>query len=160
MEMTYKREASAGYLTNLAGRLFVRAIERRLAGGSAGPMPVFLALADGSTLSQAALAKWAVVEQPTMANTLNRMERDGLIARTPDPSDRRSAFISLTPLGRERAAQALDSARTVNALALDGFTPEERDSFFDLLRRVAANLERDGGESPPPPPLVTGKRRP
>jgi len=40
MDVPYRREQSAGYLTNHAARLFVRAIERRLAGGTAGPMPV------------------------------------------------------------------------------------------------------------------------
>jgi DNA-binding MarR family transcriptional regulator len=150
MEMTYRREDSAGYLVNWAGRLFVRAIERRLAGGSAGPMPVFFALADGGTMSQGALARRAAVEQPTMANTLNRMERDGLIARTPDPNDRRSALIGLTKLGRLRAQQALASAQEVNGLALAGFKAAEREAFFDMLRRVAANLEADGQESPVP----------
>lgn len=150
MDMTYRREESAGYLVNWAGRLFVRAIERRLAGGSAGPMPVFFALAAGGTMSQSALARWASVEQPTMANTLNRMERDGLIARTPDPNDKRSALVGLTRLGRQRAEEALASAQQVNGLALTGFKPAEREQFFALLARVAENLEQDGQDSPPP----------
>jgi DNA-binding MarR family transcriptional regulator len=153
----YDRDLSAGYLTNWAGRLFVRAIERRLAGGNAGPMPVFFALSDGRSLSQSALARWASVEQPTMANTLARMERDGLIARQPDPADRRSARVTLTPVGREQAAAALDSARAVNEIAVAGFTPAERKALLDLLRRVAENLGRDSEESPPPLP-TRGKR--
>jgi MarR family transcriptional regulator, transcriptional regulator for hemolysin len=159
MDVTYKREVSAGYLVNWAGRLFVRAIERRLAGGTAGPMPVFFALADGGTMSQTALARWASVEQPTMANTLNRMERDGLITRTPDPEDRRSALVSLTKLGSQRADEALASAQEVNALALSTLKPGEREAFFALLRRVIGSLESDGAESPPPP-LSVSKRRP
>ena len=125
MEMSYKREDSAGYLTNWAGRLFVRAIERRLAGGTAGPMPVFFALAEGEALSQSALARWATVEQPTMANTLNRMERDGLIERTPDPDDGRSALVKLTRLGMQRAHEALASAKEVNTIALAGLKSAE-----------------------------------
>lgn len=156
--MTYQREESAGYLVNWAGRLFVRAIERRLAGGNAGPMPVFFALADGGTMSQTGLARWASVEQPTMASTLNRMERDGLISRTPDPADRRSALISLSRLGRQRAGQALAAAQEVNGLALKGFKPAERELLFELLRRVAANLEADGATDSAPPPLAIGKR--
>jgi MarR family transcriptional regulator, transcriptional regulator for hemolysin len=158
MDMSYEREQSAGYLVNWAGRLFVRAIERRLAGGNAGPMPVFFALAGGGTMSQTALARWASVEQPTMANTLNRMERDGLIVRTPDPDDRRSALIALSKLGRQRATEALTSAQEVNALALSSFKPAEREAFFDMLRRVAENLEADGGADSAPPALRTGKR--
>ena len=158
MDMGYRREDSAGYLTNWAGRLFVRAIERRLAGGSAGPMPVFFALAEGEAMSQSALARWASVEQPTMANTLNRMERDGLIERTPDPDDGRSALVKLTRLGLQRAHEALASAREVNALALTGFKPAERDALFDMLRRIAGNLDADGQDSPPPA-LATRKPR-
>jgi MarR family transcriptional regulator for hemolysin len=158
MDMSYQREESAGYLVNWAGRLFVRAIERRLAGGNAGPMPVFFALADGGTMSQTALARWASVEQPTMANTLSRMERDGLIGRTPDPADRRSALISLTRLGRQRADEALTSAQEVNGLALGGFKPAERELLLEMLRRVASNLERDADTDSAPPPLAVSKR--
>ena len=145
MEPPYRREDSAGYLVNWAGRLFVRAIERRLTGGNAGPMPVFFALAAGGTLSQRDLARWASVEQPTMANTLNRMERDGLIVRTPDPADGRSALIGLTPLGLERADEALGAGRQVNGIALSVLSTAEREQFFGLLRRVIGTLEADGG---------------
>jgi MarR family transcriptional regulator for hemolysin len=144
MDMTYRREQSAGYLTNLAARLFVRAIERRVAGCNAGPMPVFFALAGGGALSQASLARMAMVEQPTMANTLSRMERDGLIERTPDPDDRRSALVRLSPLGLQRAQEGFAAAMEVNGIALSGFTPAERELYLDMLRRVASNLERDG----------------
>ena len=158
MHMSYRRENSAGYLVNWTGRLFVRAIERRLAGGNAGPMPVFFALADGGTMSQTALARWASVEQPTMANTLNRMERVGLIERTPDPADRRSALISLSQLGRRRAREALESAFAVNEIALSALKPDEREVFLDMLRRVIGVLERDSQDSLPPLPTDSKRR--
>lgn len=143
MQMSYVRESSAGYLTNWAARLFARAIERRLAGGNSGPMPVFFALQDGGAMTQKALAQLAAVEQPTMANTLNRMERDGLVQRAPDPNDRRSALVSLTPLGLERAKAAFVSALEVNGIATDALQAEEREVFYDMMRRIIAALERD-----------------
>ena len=136
---------SVGYLTNLAGRLLVRALERRMPGGSAGPMPVFLALSDGKALPQKELARLAAVEQPTMANTLARMQRDGLVRGAPDPADGRSTLLSLTPLGRQRADAALSAAGEVNALALTGFEPDERTRFLAMLRRMIATLEADSG---------------
>lgn len=142
--MTDVRETSAGYLTNWAARLFAKAIERRLEGGNSGPMPVFFALQDGRAMTQKALAQMAAVEQPTMANTLARMERDGLVRRTPDPNDRRSAQVSLTPLGLERAKAAFVSAVEVNQLATAALTPEERPLFYDMLRRIIATLDKDG----------------
>jgi len=143
MHMSYERETSAGYLTNWAARLFARSLERRIGTGS-GPMPVFFALQDGSTMTQKELVQVAAVEQPTMANTLNRMERDGLIVRTPDPDDRRSARIALTPLGLERAEAAFRVAVEVNGIATSALQPEERPAFYDMLRRVVSALERDG----------------
>ena len=145
--MTYDRETSLGYMTNWAARLFVRAIERRLAGGTAGPMPVFLALQDGRAMTQTALAQEADVEQPTMANTLKRMERDGLVVRTPDPNDRRSALVRLTELGRERADQAFASAVEVNAIAASGLSEAERDTFLQLVRRIVTAIEKDGAQA-------------
>ena len=140
--MRYVRETSAGYLTNWAARLFARALERRL-GAGVGPMPVFFALQDGRALTQKQLAISATVEQPTMANTLSRMERDGLVTRRPDPNDRRSALVSLTPLGMERAEAAFRSALEVNGVATDALSPEERPVFYDMMRRIVAALERD-----------------
>jgi MarR family transcriptional regulator, transcriptional regulator for hemolysin len=143
MDNRYDRQASGGYVTNRAARLFVRALERRLLNGTAGQMPVFLALIDGSAYTQTELARIASVEQPTMANTLARMERDGLIARTPDPKDRRSSLVSLNALGAERAAEAMEAALAVNEAAFADLDAAERQQFFSLLHRVIGALEAD-----------------
>lgn len=107
-------------------------------------MPVYFALQDGGAMTQKQLAQSATVEQPTMANTLARMERDGLVVRRPDPADGRSSLVSLTPLGLERAAQAFAAARDLNETSVADLTPQEREQFCDMLRRVISVLERDG----------------
>lgn len=135
---------SIGYLTNLAARLFLRALERRSPGGVTGPMPVFLALHEGNALPQKELARIAAVEQPTMANTLGRMERDGLIVREADPRDRRSMLIRLTSTGLKNAEAAMVAAGRVNQLALGALAPAERTMFVAMLGRIIAVLEVDG----------------
>jgi DNA-binding MarR family transcriptional regulator len=135
---------SIGYLTNLAARLFLRALERRSPGGVTGPMPVFLALHEGNALPQKELARVAAVEQPTMANTLVRMQRDGLITREPDPHDRRSTLIRLTDAGLENAELAMAAAGRVNRLALSALEPAERTAFVRMLGKVIGVLEADG----------------
>jgi DNA-binding MarR family transcriptional regulator len=94
-------------------------------------------------LTQTALAERLAVEQPTMANTLKRMERDGLARRLPDPDDRRQARIYLTKRGRELEGVLTASAREVNAAALAGLGADERRTFLTLARRIVENLERD-----------------
>jgi len=145
--MSYDRNVSAGYLTNWAARLFARALERRL-GAGVGPMPVFFALQGGRALTQKQLAISATVEQPTMANTLARMERDGLVQRRPDPADGRSALVSLTELGEARAEAAFADAVAVNGIAMSALSPAEQAQYYDMLHRVIAVLEREAQQRP------------
>jgi DNA-binding MarR family transcriptional regulator len=143
--MSLNRLGSAGYMTNWAARLFALAIEQRLKPQGLAPahLPVLFALADGAALSQKALAAAAAVEQPTMAATLNRMERDGLIARSPDPADRRSSLVSLTVAARDKLDAVRQATEAVNALALAGLGETERAIFLDQLGRVVVALEQD-----------------
>jgi MarR family transcriptional regulator for hemolysin len=135
-------EASAGYMTNLAARLFARAIDERLRplGVSSGQLPVFFALADGAALTQTALAEIAEIEQPTMAATLARMERGGLIQRRPDPADRRSAQIVLTPAALKKAQAVETAVQSINAAALAGLDEPAQRAFLDALANVARAL--------------------
>lgn len=141
--MALTRETSAGYMTNWAARLFARELERQLAPSGIAPayMPVLFALADGSRLTQKELARRAAVEQPTMAATLNRMERDAMIDRRPDPADKRSALVALTPLALGKVATVEQVVSAINALALEQLTPDERRQYLSLLGRVIAVLE-------------------
>jgi DNA-binding MarR family transcriptional regulator len=57
-------------------------------------------------MTQKDLAHLAQIEQPTMAQLLARMERDGLIRRSPNPQDSRSSLISLTPQASRQAVRS------------------------------------------------------
>ncbi|MDR6169994.1 MULTISPECIES: MarR family transcriptional regulator [unclassified Curtobacterium] len=47
------------------------------------------------------LARTARVQPQTMSRTLERMERDGLVERSPHPDDRRRRIVTVTEHGRE-----------------------------------------------------------
>jgi len=111
-------------------------------GFAMGQLPVLMALKNGESLAQAELARLARVEQPSMAQLLNRMERDGLIVRVDDPRDRRSRLVSLAVGVIERMQAARTMMDAVGQEALDGFSDEEIERLDDMLKRVAANLER------------------
>jgi len=147
--MFYERSRSSGYMTNWAARLFARAIDLRLKplGLSSGQMPVMFALARGEALSQRALAEFAAIEQPTMAATLARMERDGLIEKRPDENDRRSWLYCLSEAGRAKSIEVREAGQAVNAAALAGLSPAERDAFLTALGKVVANLEAFTGKA-------------
>ncbi|NLR99437.1 MarR family transcriptional regulator [Rhizobium sp. P38BS-XIX] len=131
-------------LINMASRAFSRLGERRVKalGFNIGQLPVLYLLRNGAQMSQKDLAKFAKIEQPSMAQMLARMERDGLIRRTPDPADGRSSLVTLTELAVERlpaARQALEEGRA-NMLA--GFSDDEVETLVHLMRRLNQNLDR------------------
>jgi DNA-binding MarR family transcriptional regulator len=53
-------------------------------------------------LTPSELAGLEQVQRPTVTRTLGCLEREGLVERTPDPSDGRSTLISVNAAGRER----------------------------------------------------------
>jgi DNA-binding MarR family transcriptional regulator len=53
-------------------------------------------------LTPSELAKLERVRRPTVTRTLGCLEREGLVERTPDPADGRSALVSVNGAGRER----------------------------------------------------------
>jgi DNA-binding MarR family transcriptional regulator len=137
-------ESSASFWINRASRSILRLQEGRLRplGFGMSQMPVLHALGDGGALSQKELARWARVEQPTMAEMLARMERDGVIQRQPNPRDARGSLISLTRRALLRVPKARAELIQGEQEATADFSPEEKAQLLSLLRRMVDNLEK------------------
>lgn len=129
-------------MVNWAARLFAREMDEALRpfGLMSGQLPVIFALADGKQQPQRELVRLAAVEQSTMAKTLARMERDGLIQRTPDPNDRRSALISLSSSAADRLPDISAAVAAINARSHMHLTVENGELLLNLLRQVINNL--------------------
>lgn len=54
------------------------------------------------------------------SKVVDRLERDGLVARRPHPGDRRSSLLALTPQGARAFRSAVDARADVLARVLDG----------------------------------------
>ena len=138
-------ESAPTYWINQASRLILRHFEKSLRplGFGMAYLPVAGALARDGALQQKELAERTRVEQPTMAALLLRMERDGLIARTPHPSDKRASLVTLTSSARERLPRARELLWEGAERATAGLTQEEQTQLRTLLQRVVKNLEGD-----------------
>lgn len=141
------QKRSAGYLANHMARLFARALAEAIAplGLAPAQFMVLLELWKTDGLSQVELVRRLDVEQATMAKTLSRMVRDGLVTRAPHPRDARATLIHLTEHARGLRKPAKAAAKAVDAMALGDLSGKEQDRFFGLLHRVIAALraERD-----------------
>ena len=137
-------DASMGHLVNRAARLFRQLADRRLAplGLASGHLPVLTALMSAEALSQKELTKHAGIEQPTMAATLSRMERDKIIERRVDPNDRRSSLFSLAPSTRCKLESVKKVTASINETALAHLAIEDRAKFRTLLCEVIDAMEQ------------------
>ncbi|MFO0612226.1 MAG: MarR family transcriptional regulator [Polyangiaceae bacterium] len=145
-------EATVAFWINHASRLLLRAHEARLRplGFGMSQLPVLIALEDGAALPQKELAKVARVEQPTMAEMIARLERDGVVERAPNPSDKRGSLVSLTRRSRARMPKAKAALIQGERDATAGFSEKEKSTLLALLRRVVENLD-PGREGAAPP---------
>lgn len=88
------------------------------------------------------------LDRTTVTRHLDELERRGLVDRRPDERDRRAMRISLTP----KAATHLDAMRAKNRRRIkrmcSDWTPEERQSFADLLTKFAQNSQTRFLEAP------------
>jgi DNA-binding MarR family transcriptional regulator len=143
-------ELSLGYLMHWGGRLLRRLADDRLKalGLSSAHLPVINALADLEALSQKALAAIAEIEQPTMAATLARMERDGIVERRPDPRDKRSALFSLAPATRKKIAPLRRAIEEVNGEALRGLPENQRRQFRRQLEAMIRAMDKRLAKGP------------
>ena len=144
--MTFDKNDSAGYLINHLARIFFQALAREIGplGLAPGQFMVLLELWREEGLTQRDLVQRLDVEQATLANTLARMERDGLVRRKPHPIDGRAQSIHLTDRARRLEAPATKAADGINRRMLGDLTAEERRGFLDAMRRVIATAGRAG----------------
>jgi DNA-binding MarR family transcriptional regulator len=140
----WQPEATATYWINRASRALSRHMDAQLRpfGFALSYLPVLRALAGGEALSQAELARAAQVEQPSMAETLARMVRDGVVDRQPDPEDGRASRISLSRRSRQQLARARGALMAADAAMMAGLSRDQLAAVCDTLRRIVENVER------------------
>src|SRR6266516_6153402 len=81
-----------------------------------------------------------MIEQtPGVTRLVDRLERKGLVARTPCPKDRRRVFWRITPKGLDLLKELDDPINRWDVQAVSVLLPSELDSLINLLDRVRAS---------------------
>ncbi len=103
-------------------------------------------------LTPSELAGIERVKRPTMTRTLGCLEREGLVERTPDPTDGRSSLVAINGAGRERLSRLRSRknaylARRMRELSADEVETLQRAA--EILDRIREGEPRSGRESAP-----------
>ncbi|MCW2934061.1 MAG: marR [Actinomycetia bacterium] len=110
-------------------------------GRGSGRVKSLMWLAEGP-MSLSGLAEAVGVDAPYATLIVDNLEERGLVARRPDPADRRRKLVTLTREGRK----AIEKLQRIVRAPPPGFTrlsAAELDTLEDLVRRIVA---------PPGPP--------
>ncbi|MEU5876084.1 MarR family transcriptional regulator [Spirillospora sp. NPDC047279] len=86
------------------------------------------------------LNKAAMVTSGATTNRIDRLTAKGLVERAPDPEDRRSIRVRLTPEGRRLVDEIVGLHVANEERFLEILTPAERSSLEGTLRRLLEAL--------------------
>lgn len=122
------------------------------AGVPGGYRSILMELSHSDHMTQYELAKHTHLTPPTVSVTLQKMEHDGYITRTPDENDLRQMRVSLTDKGKEAEHANRARANALETTVLSEFSDEERKLLTSLLSRMEENLHKAVGFVPPHTP--------
>ena len=108
-----------------------------------GQYKVLSSLVNGpDSCSPGFLSQQLDLSSGAMTNRLDRLERRGLVQRTPDPDDRRGVRIEATPEGRRLYKDAVAVQAQKEALVAAALNEREKQRLNALLRRLMLEFER------------------
>jgi DNA-binding MarR family transcriptional regulator len=124
-------------------RLAIGRLNRRIRVDSAAVLPplqtsVLVTLEEHEPLRLSELARREAVTPPTMSRVLAALDDAGLLVRTPDPQDARSALVELSAEGRAMIERLRTERTAVLAQRLERLAPEHREALAAAVPALEA----------------------
>lgn len=95
---------------------------------------------DSGALTQKEIADRIGTAAPTVAISLKRMERAGLVQKTVNQSDQRQNYITLTEKGRTLTHESIRAYESFYKNMLRDFSEEEKEQMRGYYRRMIDNV--------------------
>lgn len=112
----------------------------------------------GPALSPAVLAERTGVTRATITGLVDTLERDGLVARSPDPDDRRMLSVSLTARGEKLLRRIFPAHFRQMAWLMQPLSESERKTLVRLLTKVLKRAAEVSPPASPDSPVLSGQR--
>jgi DNA-binding MarR family transcriptional regulator len=105
---------------------------------------VLLSFSRDGALPMSLIGQRLMVHPTSVTNIIQRLERQQLVVRRPNPRDGRGTLAEITPSGRDVMQRATKDLMTAE-FGMPGYGSDQLEEVFDLLRglRVAAGDFKD-----------------
>ena len=103
---------------------------------------ILAALAAHNDIKGTELGALTTLDKMQVSRALTRMERDGLIERTPDEADRRNLIVRLKPAGRALYRRIVPMAQAREAYLLESLDNDERAALGRALDKLLARARQ------------------
>ncbi len=80
-------------------------------------------------------------DKSTTTVLVRKLEAEGFLTGTPDPSDKRSRIIFLTPKGKQFNKTAKALSEELLSTFYKGFSEQEKEDFFHSLLKIQENFK-------------------
>jgi len=113
--------------------------------GEIGVLSALRTAGPAQRLSPTRLFKGLMLSSAGITSRLDRLEKRGLVKRSPDPEDRRAVLVELTATGRKVLEEAVAANTKSEAALLSSMSAREIAALGKLLRKLLAGLEPGTG---------------
>lgn len=100
---------------------------------------ILLTIGRNGEIVQKQLSEIFSVSPQSMSEALSKLEHDGYITRIKNQLDKRKTIVSLTPAGREHSDRLAQKMRSQSHRFLEPLSPEEKQTLYDLLKKLIEN---------------------
>ncbi|WP_320782894.1 MarR family winged helix-turn-helix transcriptional regulator [Streptomyces sp. CRN 30] len=118
-------------------------------GCSSGSATVLALLGRDGDMRIGRLAELLAVDMSVTSRHVTHLTALGWIDRSPDPADRRSRILRLTPEGRARLAELSDRTARLLAARLNDWSDEDVRRLTWLMARLRASFDDGRGDTAP-----------
>ena len=139
----YDFENSMGFVVNMTAKAFQKSFDielRKNAGVSLSQWRVVGALVIQPGLTQKEIADKVGIEGATLVPVIDKMEKEGLLKRKPDSSDRRVNRIYLTQKADSLWESMVECALRIRKSSTKNISENDIQTTLETLRKISQNL--------------------
>jgi DNA-binding MarR family transcriptional regulator len=143
----YDIENSLGMLLDWASQFMRLALNHKFAAAgheaTSEQWKILITLWAEDGLTQKQIAERSHKNKVSVVKLIDGLERRGLVNRLPDPGDRRSNRIFLTPKGKSVQEELIALAQQNRDQAANGIDPAELTICINVLKQIIKNMNGD-----------------